>query len=124
MLNQDVVDFNPPRPYRLIVTISTLEHVGWDETPREEQKVRRAIEHLKSLLEPGGRLVATIPLGYNPGLDRFLDTDRAGFDRLGGLKRLSMTRWAEAGWEELRGARYDHPWPCANGLVIAAFRRS
>ena len=34
--------------YDLIVTISTLEHVGWDEEPRDPSKVLRAIENLKS----------------------------------------------------------------------------
>ncbi|MGB7533655.1 MAG: hypothetical protein WA977_11870 [Halobacteriota archaeon] len=37
VINQDVVDFQPSEneKYDLIVSISTIEHVGWDETPRD-----------------------------------------------------------------------------------------
>ena len=39
VINQDVVDFQPAEnendKYDLIVSISTIEHVGWDETPRD-----------------------------------------------------------------------------------------
>ena len=40
VLNVDVVDFDPGVQYDLIVSISTLEHVGWDETPKEPDKNR------------------------------------------------------------------------------------
>jgi hypothetical protein len=38
VINQDVVDFKPAWKYDLIVSISTLEHVGWDEEPKEPEK--------------------------------------------------------------------------------------
>jgi hypothetical protein len=31
VINQDVVHFYSPKKYDLIVSVSTLEHVGWDE---------------------------------------------------------------------------------------------
>lgn len=122
--NQDIVDFNPPHRYGLIVSISTLEHVGWDETPREEEKVLRAVEKLKSLLEPGGMLIATVPVGHNAALDRALDTGRSGFDRIACLKRVSPLRWQEASWEEVRSIRYGQPFSCANGLVVGFCRKA
>ena len=30
VINQDIVEFNPSKRYDLIVSISTMEHVGWD----------------------------------------------------------------------------------------------
>ena len=47
VINQDVVNFWAPNKYELIVSISTLEHVGWDESPRDPNKILRAIENLK-----------------------------------------------------------------------------
>ncbi|MDR4467711.1 MAG: hypothetical protein MRJ68_05315 [Nitrospira sp.] len=32
VINQDIVEFVPPERYDLILSISTLEHVGWDES--------------------------------------------------------------------------------------------
>jgi hypothetical protein len=47
VINKDIVEFVPPQKYDLIVSISTLEHVGWNEQPREPTKLLRAIEHLR-----------------------------------------------------------------------------
>jgi hypothetical protein len=55
------------------VSISTLEHVGWDEMTREPMKILKAIENLKNLTNPKGKIVVTLPLGYNPELDRLLN---------------------------------------------------
>ena len=49
VINEDVVSFDPGRRYALIVSISTLEHVGWDENPRETDKVSRALDNLERL---------------------------------------------------------------------------
>lgn len=70
VLNVDVCDFNPSDRFDAIVSISTLEHVGWDEHPRDPPKVDRAMLHLQSLLAPGGAMLITCPLGANAYLDR------------------------------------------------------
>jgi SAM-dependent methyltransferase len=67
--NVDVLDLPPEPAYDLIVTVSTLEHVGRDERPQEPARAGRALEHLRRLLRPGGELFATVPAGYNPDLD-------------------------------------------------------
>jgi len=96
VINADVVDFDPGRRYDLVVSISTLEHVGWDEHPRDPEKVVRAVARLKRLLAPGGRLLITAPLGYNPGFDALLEAGRLGFDRLSFLRRDDRThQWSE-----------------------------
>ena len=56
-----------------IVSISTIEHVGWDETPRDPNKIPRALENLTTrCLAPGGEIVVTLPIGYNTYLDKLL----------------------------------------------------
>ena len=47
VINEDVVDFNPSKPYDLITSIFTLQSVGLDESPREPAKILRAMENLK-----------------------------------------------------------------------------
>ena len=54
VINQDIINFQPASKYDLIVSISTLEHVGWDENPREHMAILKAIENLKELLAPEG----------------------------------------------------------------------
>jgi SAM-dependent methyltransferase len=67
--NIDIVDFAMSTKFDLIVSISTIEHVGWDEWPRSETKTRDALERLTSFLGPNGKLFITAPTGHNPYLD-------------------------------------------------------
>jgi len=119
--NVDVLDFRGG-PYDLIVSISTLEHVGYDEQPREADKPLRAIAHLRSLLSPKGVLLATLPVGYNPSLDAALRDARVPFAQSGCLKRVSAdNHWEEVPFADVISARMHAPFRGINGLVIATF---
>jgi SAM-dependent methyltransferase len=115
----DVLDFQPEQPYDLIVSISTFEHIGFDEEARDPDKVRRAIEHVTGLLAPGGELLISAPLGYNPSLDELAQRDALGFGEMRFLKRVSDdNRWVEVGAADTAGARYDSPFPKGNLLLF------
>ncbi len=92
----DVLDYRPRHQLDYIVSISTLEHVGWDEHPRDPDKVGETVEHLHSLLAPGGAMLITAPLGHNPHLDEAILRGRwpvrrqATLVRVGGRRR---NRW-------------------------------
>ncbi len=119
VINADAAEFDTADRFDLIVSISTLEHVGFDEQPREAGKPVRAVANLRRLLAPGGRLCATLPLGYNPDVDRLLAEDAFGWMRQLALRRVSdANQWVEASWEEVRGCPYDGRWPGAEALVI------
>lgn len=117
VINEDVVNFAPPEGYNLIIRISTLEHVGWDEDPRDDTKVLKAIENLKSCMTQQGRFLVTLPIGYNPVLDRFLHAE-IRFEKVAYLRRLGELEWVEADWEDVRNVRYGCPLPFANAIVI------
>ena len=117
--NEDVCDFRSEKKYDLILSISTLEHVGWDEEPKDEMKVMRAFENLRRLLAPEGRLVVTIPLGYNPALDRMIGEGRLSFAECVFLKRDSRrNNWREVSAEDVRFPRYDWQTYTAHELVV------
>ena len=48
VINRDIVEFVPQDKFDLIISISTLEHVGWDEQPQKPIKLLQAIDHLRS----------------------------------------------------------------------------
>lgn len=123
VINEDVVDFDPGHTYDVIVSISTLEHVGWDETPRDPTKLLRAAEHLKQLVSPGGSMLVTVPLGYNPGLDAALGDGTLRFTRQCFMRRLARTRWSEATWADVKEVKFDYPYRGANGLLIGIYER-
>lgn len=119
VINEDVVDYRPGKAYDLIVSISTLEHVGWDETPRDPDKILRALDNLARLAAPGGRIVVTLPLAYNPNVDAYLKDGRIAFAERLCLKRVSRdNRWEQVEWPEVQDARYDTPFRRINALVV------
>lgn len=118
VINEDVVDYEAD-PYDLIVSISTLEHVGWDEDPRDPEKVLKAIANLRRLTAPGGRLVITLPMAYNPHVDAHLKEGRISFSRHCCLKRVSRdNRWEQTSWEQAMDARFDTPFRRINAVVV------
>ena len=92
--NLDVFDI--VGAYDWIVAVSTLEHVRWDETPREPDGAAQALSHLRSLLTPDGRLLLTHPFGWHPFFDAHLLELHAG-GALGDARTLvrSGTGWIE-----------------------------
>jgi hypothetical protein len=119
VINQDVVDFRPPQNYDLIVSISTLEHVGWDENPKEPYAILGAIENLTSCLAAGGKMVVVLPLGYNFEMDMLFREGKIRFTKQHYLKRISEdNEWIEVAWEEAKDTKYNYPFPNANGLIV------
>jgi SAM-dependent methyltransferase len=122
VLNVDILDFRPDKSYALIVSISTLEHVGWDDDERDPGKIPRAVRHIRSLLAPGGRAIVTLPLGYNPHVDDMLEAGTLGFDEERCLLRTARDEWREVDKTDLGRPAYGEPFPGANGLVLGIVR--
>lgn len=122
VVNEDVLSFRGS--FDQIVSISTVEHVRWDEpTEREADGAVRAVQHLVSLLAPGGRMLVTAPTGHNPGLDEwFLHGGEA--DRLSTFARDGGPFdpvWRQTDTLEPRGYGVSQPW--AEGLWVGEWYR-
>jgi len=101
IINNDIADYAPVKKYDLIVSISTLEHVGWDEAAGSPSKLLEAIDNLKrNVLTSDGKLLATMPLGYNPYLDNLLLHDSLPFESIRCMRRPShkSRKWREVVW--------------------------
>ena len=119
VLNVDVVEYNPDEKYDLILSLSTMEHVGWDETPRDPEKVLKAIENCRKLLKNGGKFVFTLPKGYNPPLDDMIDKGRIPFSYAYYYKRISKDdRWEKTSWDDIRHVSWEEIYPYANAVII------
>jgi SAM-dependent methyltransferase len=119
--NLDVVDLDGQ--FDWIVAVSTLEHVGWEEVPREPEKVERAVDRIRACLAPGGRAFLTCPVGQNPYLDELIRANRLQPEHEGFLERhAGGSHWHEVDEQAGRSAR-DAPPPGAYAdlLWIAEF---
>ena len=103
------------------MSVSTLEHVGFDEDVRDPDKPVRALERMVSWLNPGGRCLVTVPLGYNASFDERLWSGALRFDELRFMRRMSRAnRWREATAEDVRDVRYGEPFICANAIAVGS----
>lgn len=115
----DVTEYSPAGKYDLIVSVSTLEHVGFDEAVKAPEKILAALSNLRQYcLSGGGRLVVTLPVGYNPAVDQYLREGKISFSKLCCLKKISRGEWVEASWDSIRDAPYDASIPSANAVIV------
>lgn len=115
IINEDVATFKSKKKYDLIISISTLEHVGWEDGVKDPKKILNSIKNLKKHLTKKGKIIATVPLGYNPHLDKLLESGI--FDECYFLKRKMLNRWQEVIYENIKGIGYIRDM-CANALAI------
>jgi SAM-dependent methyltransferase len=120
ILNEDAETFSGG-PYDLIVSLSTIEHIGLDERPRDPDKPRRTITNLVTLLAPGGRMLITVPNGYNRDLDDYLASDEHPFDHVSYLRRRDpMNRhWSQVPKSEVDGIMYGYRYVGGNAITVA-----
>ncbi len=129
VINEDAETVSFGCTFDRIAAVSTLEHVGWDEKPKDPAKFNRVVDNLVRHLAPGGTLFATIPLGQNPNLDKALWENRLPFTEKRFLARIPAwghwlpNRWREVEQEAVRDAVYGSPYPAANALLVGIIQK-
>lgn len=134
IINEDIIGFNPGRTFKLVLSISTIEHVGHDEADGEKDlsKCINAINHITDkLVERGGEFWMTFPHNWNPTLDDDARLRRI-FTEVRYMKRLNVVNeWQEASWEQVKDLPYGSPdsydrttsFRNANAIGILVFRK-
>ena len=125
VINEDVIDFRPSKQYDLILSVSTFEHIGFDDETAESsgQKIMEAIAACRRLLTREGVLVLTLPIGYNPDLDNLIRGGRLSASREFYMRRIERATWVPCEKTEALKCRYKAPFPYANGLLVAEFSK-
>ena len=123
VINEDIAAWQTDERFALILSLSTFEHIGFDDEAEGDsgKKILAAIAACRALLAPDGRLVITVPLGYNPHLDELIETDTLGEDLASFLLRSGSREWAEVARVEVVGTSFGCPFPYANALMVAEF---
>lgn len=127
IISADIVDYVPKRKYDLIISISTLEHVGHDEAEKDPNKTYVAISRLKNMLNKDGIIAITVPMGHNPHLDEYIKTEKIQFKEAYLYKRISKdNQWEEVDPSLLKTGAfvYGNPYKSANHLLIGIIKKS
>lgn len=126
IINKDIIDFKPLKKYDLIVSISTLEHIGWDEKPIDINKIFKAVKKIKKMLTTNGVCLVTIPLGYNGYLDKILLKNNNLFIEKNFFKKTSLFKWENIKYDDLlkqeSKIKYHDPYYAANYLAICKIK--
>jgi SAM-dependent methyltransferase len=96
--NIDVMSFVPKEKYDLIVSISTLEHIGQGKYAKHTAPVslKNIVNRIKGMLAPGGVFVATVPVGFNKMVDTAIASGETGADHVWYMQRLGdSNEWRE-----------------------------
>lgn len=115
VLNVDVFDVTGE--WDRIVSVSTLEHVRWDEPGgRVAGGGAEAVEHLLGLLSPGGRMLVTVPTGWNGPLDEWLLRPSVAPSNARTLERVG-DGWVMTSEPVIRPYGVSQPWAEAVWIV-------
>lgn len=125
VINQDITKFKAQKQYDLIVSISTIEHVGWDGEIKSRTKILKAIKNIKNLLSSGGCAKITLPIGYNPYLDEILKRKNGKlFNQNYFLKRISKDgRWRQVEYQKVKNTKFNYPFPFANAILVGIINK-
>lgn len=119
--NIDVISYKSD-PYDLVVSVSTLEHIGWDEYKYGGIKLPEMIfpsfANLRNFCK--GKLIWTHPWGYNSFLDKQIVERKVPITDIKGMIRISGSPnlWKEVEWKEVTKKVYGSPFRNANGILI------
>lgn len=121
----DILDLPAEPSYDLVLCVSTLEHVGWDEPSRDPELALRACEHLKQLVASGGQLLVTVPVGYHPRLDAAIRGGELEFDEVRALRcSYPSMVWREVAPASVDDAEYDELIYRAEAVLICRWTNS
>ena len=124
VINKDILDYLPSEKYDVIISISTFEHIGYDDDKvgNSSAKILDVLKNLKrNCLKPGGKIIFTVPIGYNPELDSLIKNEEIDFKSQKFLKKFGKSKWIEVTKEEAMVSKYGRPYPYGNCIMIGEY---
>ena len=127
VINEDIVDFNPKKKYDLIISISTFEHIGWDEEDKSKSadKIEAAFNNLKqNCLKENGKIIISVPIGWNPHMDSLIKSNKLNFKKMIFMKRVGSRKWISVPKEIGIKCKYKKPYPYANCVFFGEYEKT
>ncbi|MBP7928042.1 hypothetical protein KAZ57_02755 [Patescibacteria group bacterium] len=118
VVNKDILDFYPKTKYKLVLSISTMEHIGVDDTVNDPRLAIKAISHvLENCLLNEGVFWFSFAFGYNPTLDDYVLSNFSQSSWF--FHRIGVTEWCPTVDPVLiQSAKYDAPFKLGNLLCV------
>ena len=123
VINEDLKTYETRMPFDLIVSISTIEHIGFGKythTTLPKPSMTDIFLKIKSLLTPAGTAYITVPVGFNPNLDRYLVSNPSEIQIVGCMRRINnINDWKECTLiQAIEEDKYRGDYPWSKGMVV------
>lgn len=124
VINKDVVSVDFHKKYDLMVSVSTMEHVGHSYGEKSDPtKFLKSIVNLKRQLTNTGKIVITVPVFFNEALTRLIVSRKMPFTHVYFMKRTNYVNdWKQVDYKEaVAGNIYDGHFANTNVLCICVY---
>jgi hypothetical protein len=123
VINEDVEFYKSDIRYKFILSVSTLEHVGFDgDEALDLDKLGRSINNITdNLLVEGGVLIATFPLKYNPSIDELFASNF--FQEKYAMQRGVFNLWKQVSIEQGLNGKSKKDTAFVRQIGIGIFRK-
>jgi len=127
VLNEDINTYKPKNKYDLIMSISTFEHIGWDEDGepdpmKSQDKIMTCFNNLKkNCLNHKGKIIISIPIGWNPGIDNLFFNNKFKFNKIRYIERIGPRQWIQVPMKSAKKCKYGKPYAYANCIAIGEY---
>jgi hypothetical protein len=123
VINEDICTYNPKENFNLVVSISSLEHIG------DLERIKKAFENLLKLLFPGGQIWFTVPINqghfgnsFGEEMDNYIQNIAnyiKGHHVLYAMRRVSLSnKWEQVPISNIWDCGYNTLYSNASGIVI------
>ena len=122
IITGDIRTYQSEKKYKLIVSITTLEHVGdgRDGHDVDELGIINAINNMLGLLTDSGRIIFTVPVGQNPYMDNLFKEHKIVCDSIYAYKRIdALNNWLRLPYDDIKNSELYAPyWGTANASLL------
>lgn len=122
IIKEDAEFFNNNKLYDLIISISTFEHIWFDDDIKDSNKSLRTFNNMKKLLNDWWKMIITIPVWWNKDIDKKIFDWEFDFNE-NYYYTKNKWNWIESTKENTINLKYDIKIPSANWIFIWIYNK-
>jgi len=112
VINKDIENICLNDKFDLIISISTIEHIGLDDYPKDPEKAIRTLKKLKKkFLKKDGIILISFPFGYNEKISEMINKNKLSNFEMFCFKKINEKEniWKEVEYKEVKNYKYSQP---------------
>jgi SAM-dependent methyltransferase len=112
VINKDIEDIYLNDKFDLIISISTIEHIGLDDCPIDPEKVIRTLKKLKTkFLKKNGIILVSFPVNYNEKISEMINKNKISNFEIFCFRKINekYNLWKEVDYKEVKENKHSQP---------------